>query len=659
MLLFENNRLAPVYFDGREPNCVHLALGDLKEDLKKVTGMKPELHPFLPVEEKGYVVIGSLENPRFRAWLAGMGIAFDAIEGKWEHFSIVSFGPQNENLCITDSDCRGTVFGAYHFCETFLEVDPLYFWTDNEPKRKEKINPGSVHIVDGPETSRFRGWFLNDEDLLTQWKNGGGKRFIDYPYYHQVTHHTIIEKVAETALRLKQNLLIPASFVDIMNPPEENLVRIVTERGLFISQHHVEPMGVSHFAWDNYWKEKGMSPPASFVAHPELFSQIWTDYAQKWGQYPNVIWQLGLRGRGDRPVWVHDPNVPSSMEERGGLISRAMSVQAEIVERVLGHKDFYSTTTLWMEGGELHNKGFLIFPKNTAVVFADEGPTQMWGEDFHHVVRREDTRYGVYYHVAFWGAGPRLAQITSPQKIEHNYRLARERGDTYYSIVNVGNIREFVLGIKALAEITWNIETYNRDNFMKSWCLREFGQDLTPQYHSFYSAFHVLKKDTLPDEQVLMDGVARMKGLALLDVLGGGEPGKWSGHSTKEEMLSSLRSIFPEATRRWKEVFILLASRLSEIRKDRQPFFRDHFLVQAQIMLGLYGWVEQLFLAAEGRGLEALSEAVFYLEKALLDRTAAEHGKWENWYRGDKKMNLPDLLEKTKALLKDYEKEAL
>ena len=49
--------------------------------------------------------------------------------------------------------------------------------------------------------------------------------------------------VLETAVRLGINLIIPASFVDIHNPPEENLIRMAVERGLYVSQHHVEPLG--------------------------------------------------------------------------------------------------------------------------------------------------------------------------------------------------------------------------------------------------------------------------------------------------------------------------------------------------------------------------------------------------------------------------------
>ncbi len=91
---------------------------------------------------------------------------------------------------------------------------------------------------------------------------------------------------------------------------------------------------------------------------------------------------------------------------------------------------------------------------------------------------------------------------------------------------------------------------------------------------------------------------------------------------------------------------------------ERRTFFVDHFVVQIEIMLGLYEWCRQVCLATralldgDAAARQAhLRQAVFALEKLLLDRAKAEHGRWQGWYRGDKKMNLPGVLEKTRALL--------
>src|SRR5690606_16199032 len=128
-------------------------------------------------------------------------------------------------------------------------------------------------------------------------------RNIDYPYYSQVVHPEIMEKLVESMVRLRYNLIIPASFIDIKNPPEKRLVDIAASRGVFLSMHHIEPMGVSGFTFFNYWNERGKDYKFSYYSHPEAMKEVWTEYAKEWVQYDNVIWQIGLRGIADRPVW--------------------------------------------------------------------------------------------------------------------------------------------------------------------------------------------------------------------------------------------------------------------------------------------------------------------------------------------------------------------
>ena len=644
MILYRDGFLVDLFVDDSEPGCVHRAAKDLQGDLQKITGRMADYKRYLPAREHGCIVIGTLDNERFRAFLAGQGLDCGEMEGGWERYILRTFGEKDESLVICGSDERGTMWGIYHVCEHFLGVDPQYFWTDNEPRKREKLVIDPINYISQTPTFRFRGWFLNDEDLLTEWKNGGGTRNIDYPFYHQVIHHSILEKVVETALRLRQNLMIPSSFVDIMNPPEENLVRIVTERGMFVSQHHVEPMGVSHFGFENYWAKRGGKQAASYIKHPERFEEIWRAYAEKWAKYGNVIWQLGLRGRGDRPVWVHDPNVPESMDARGAIISRAIQKQWEIVADVLGSRDFFSTTTLWMEGGVLHNLGLLKFPKNTMIVLSDIGGSQMWSEDFYNVKRQPGRDYGLYYHVAFWGGGPRLAQITSPWKMYYNYTQAIWHGDTAYSVLNVGNIREFTEGIRANAEMTWSFASFDPDEFLYRYSRYEYGRSLPEIYREYFSAFHVIRSDRIRDDEVLMDGIARQYGQSIIRYLKDGE-------AIPEQVRQVCMAAFPVATQKWDAVIERIAGEMDRIGESRRPFYRDHMLLHAKTMKALYCWLENLWYAVRKDDRSYVAKSANALRQIVEDRKSSEHGKWKHWYRGDRKMNLPGLLEETESVL--------
>ncbi|RRJ99598.1 hypothetical protein Ga0100230_015850 [Opitutaceae bacterium TAV3] len=558
-------------------------------------------------------------------------------------------GSRNAVIFLCGSDERGAMWAVYEFCERFLGVDPLYLWTDNAPARQPVLDlPPGIH-EDQPRTFRYRGWFINDEDLLSDWRDGGGTRDIDYPFYNQVVHPDVMMRVIETALRLKQNLLIPASFLDITNPAEETLVRLATERGLFVSQHHIEPLGVSHFALERYWRARGRPTPPSYVTEPDLVRETWRHYAARWARYPGVVWQLGLRGRGDRPVWENDSHVPPTMEARGALISRAIADQHAIVAEVLGRDDFVSTTTLWQEGTVLHNAGHLHFPPKTLILFADTLQTQRtaggqpfyaqrWGADFHSVARQPRHAYGIYYHVAVWRSGPHLAQGVPPAKIQHAVGEAVARGDTALAITNVANLREVVLGIRAMAALTWNFASFDHDAFMRDWCARQFGNDAAPDairlYQDFHDAMPPLPAGDSAHPALYHDGALRESGLvcleamqrfatstdapspslpildvgcSTLDVRRSGHrppppPPPWLENFTPQT-LQNLTTWTAHGLARWPAVIANARALASRIPPERASFFHHHFIVQATIMLGLNQW-----LAALLQAFRALSE---------------------------------------------------
>jgi hypothetical protein len=668
-IVFDQQHIADVFCHHSEPHCLALAVRDLQSDLHKVSGQQADIKPYLPRDEDGYIVVGSLDNAAFCAWLAERSIDTTAIAGRWEHFLLCTFGAQQQNLLICGSDARGAMFGVYDVCERCLGVDPLYFWTDNEPARRQQLVLSPLHMIDGPKTFTYRGVFVNDEDLLTDWRDGGGKRYTTYPFYHQVVHHDIITRVVETALRLKMNLIIPASLLDIDNPAEENLVRLVTERGLFISQHHVEPLGVSHFAWDNYWAKLGEQAPASFVTHRAEFEEIWEYYARKWARYAGVIWQLGLRGRGDRPVWWSDANAPATDAERGALISSAYAAQYAILKRVLGHDDFVSTATLWLEGSDLQKAGVLTYPQRTMLIFSDHGPTQMMRDDYYLTRREPQRQYGLYHHVAFWGDGPHLVDGTSLDKLYFNYANAAERGDTTYSILNVCNVREFVIGMEAVARMNWDFAAFSPQAYLDGWIARHCGASAVAAVNQVYqrhmAAYVTLRSNRFDGEMLLIDGITRILGVNLLDALAGSFKLPDFRHGSFREQFATAADLatwlmqqLPAAIARWQDVLDACYDALPQVKPERRTFFVDHFVVQAEIMYGLYAWCHSLAQAVAehetgnaAAARQRLSDALFHMQKLLLDRRKAEHGAWQDWYRGDKKMNLPGIVDRMKVLL--------
>ncbi|AHF94510.1 hypothetical protein OPIT5_18410 [Opitutaceae bacterium TAV5] len=696
MILCDTTTQPTLHCDPGEPACLRYAVADLASDLGKISGCVHAVRPLPPSpgNDSPIIVAGTSRNPALRAFAAANGIDIATLDAPdaCERFRIQILptpaacdrgadGSRNATIFLCGSDERGAMWAVYEFCERFLGVDPLYLWTDNAPARQPVLDlPPGIH-EDQPRTFRYRGWFINDEDLLSDWRDGGGTRDIDYPFYHQVVHPDVMMRVIETALRLKQNLLIPASFLDITNPAEETLVRLATERGLFVSQHHIEPLGVSHFALERYWRARGRPTPPSYVTEPDLVRETWRHYAARWARYPGVVWQLGLRGRGDQPVWDSDSQVAADMEARGALISCAIADQHAIVREALGHDNFVSTSTLWKEGTTLHNAGFLKFPGDTIVLFADTLQTpraaggqhfyaQHWGDDFYSVTHRPGHAYGIYYHVAVWRSGPHLAQGVPPAKIHQVVGEAIARGDTALAITNVANLREVVLGIRLAAALTWDFPAFQPEPFLNAWCERQFGnaaaRDAARLYEKFNDAFPSLPTEDGGHRALWHDGAMRESGIACLDAIerSGESPDLWRENFTPETV-GNLKKWTAHSLGGWTAALSLAREIAPRIPPGRASFFHHHFEVQAAIMIGLAEWLSGLLRAFDAsmsetknagaaagsdRVVRELEIAATALDRAIAIRTASETGQWRHWYRGDHKMNLPALARQTREL---------
>jgi hypothetical protein len=539
------------------------------------------------------------------------------------------------------------MFALYAFIERYLEVDPLYFWADRPPEKRDRLAWDDVHIAAGEPTFRYRGWFINDEDLLSEWRLDGGHREIDYPYYEHVVSPSVARRVFEAMVRLGYNLVIPASFVDIRNPDEARLVEEAARRGLWVSMHHVEPMGVSGFGFDTYWRERGEEVPFSFARHPEKFETIWRDYAGRWAKYPNVVWQLGLRGIADRPVWATDPEAPKTDEARGRMISRAMARQWEIVRSVDPRPDPPATTTLWMEGSDLHRQGHLQFPPGVAAIFADNSPGWRLQDDFYQVAREPGRPYGVYYHQALWGTGPHLVQGVSPHRAYGVFGEAVKRGSTYYAIMNVSNVREFVLGLDAAARFLRDFDRFDPDRHLAAWCADRFGPAAEAARRSYERLFASYVAGCEPGSRNKLDGEIvhagrRFYGVMLERFAADRKPPFQDPDRIRTTLAGGQRQrAAVEAA--GEEVDAVLG----QLSGPGRVLFENNFVAQRAILLGLLRWWEHGLRAGLALQRDDRAEALTELESAQRSmrgvragQALASRGKWKHWYRGDRKMNL-------------------
>lgn len=667
MILFDGNTPATLCMDDREQVCVRLAAQDLTRDLVAVSGRAD--HRIAPLEDRAAdcILIGTLQSAAVQEQLQKADVDVTEIAGRWEHYLM---RVQGDVLYLIGSDERGTMWAIYECSRLILGIDPMLRWTDHPPQHRDTLRLHALNIVDGPKTYRFRGWFINDEDLITGFCRGGVP---EKGYDFHKDYHKTLEMIVESALRLKQNLLIPCSHVDMDKPEQQALVELVTRRGMFISMHHQEPVGVNQQRVDQWYKARGdQTENINYVDHPHKYREIWRHFIRKWAKYPNVIWQLGLRGRGDRPVWYQNERVPDTMEARGRLISDAIQEQWQIIAEETGRTDFLSTTTLWMEGMPLYKANALTFPKGTMVILADFGPDQTWGDEYDATPRMGGTEYGVYYHVCFWGCGPHLLQGTRPEKIHWNYRHAVETGDAAYSVLNVSNIREHVRNIACVAENTWDIDQSDPAAFAQSWSATQFGPEHTAEvtalYQGYYDAFAHLSDCRIPGRMLLMDGMCKRVALMLMKIIAGEELQRVDIQNKRlfdfpntDAFIRYYEGATAAAIPRFEGVLDGAYALLPQLPKDRQNFFLNNLIVQTETILGLYRWVCFLSRAAaqkrgqgeRGEFEKQIGHAADALEHILLVRAQATTEPWAHWYKGDTLINLPDIVRMTRGMLQD------
>ena len=308
--------------------AVRKATEDLRSDFAKVFGVKPPIVSRL--QDGGPIAILVGESASLPQGLKPSGVTAP------ESFSISvsNIDGNGHAVVLSGPDMRGTIYAIYQFSQDYLGVDPMYYWTDKEPAPRKSIAlPATLSRVFPPPVFKYRGFFINDEDLLTGWAPG---EFTD----HTAISLAVMDKIYETILRLKGNMVVPGSWIF----PDDPQVKLVGERGLVLSQHHATPLGVNVARWP-------AGVPYNYSTHPEILERAWKNAVAAYDPHQEILWTLGLRGLSDTSYATLDPSVVGDDKHFGMLVSKAIATQMEIVRAA--HPDAQFITNLWQEGARL------------------------------------------------------------------------------------------------------------------------------------------------------------------------------------------------------------------------------------------------------------------------------------------------------------------
>jgi len=278
-------------------------------------------------------------------------IVVDRREGEPESFSLSVRG---RDVVLAGPDVRGTIYAIYHFAERYLGVDPLYYWTDHEPARRARVElPASLNETMPAPVFKYRGFFVNDEDLLTGWAPGEARDRTGISL-------DAWNRIYETILRLKGNIVAPGTWIF----PDEPQIALAGKRGLIVTQHHAIPLGVNVARWPQ-------NAPYSYSSHPEVLQRAWTNAVAAYPKDQEILWTVGLRCLSDMSYAALDPAVQNDTRALGRVIGSAMADQVRIVRA--GRPDASFVTNLWQEGAGLVQRGQLTIPLGVHAVWADDG----------------------------------------------------------------------------------------------------------------------------------------------------------------------------------------------------------------------------------------------------------------------------------------------
>ena len=649
MLLFQDNQSISICLKNDNP-YVRLAVEDLRADFLRVSHLSVT-PTIVGQEEDGCLIIE--DNPCKENPLQD------------ESFKITCDG---KRIIISANTYMGTLWGIYTFSERILGVQPCYLFNDLAVEKRSSLKVQLFTIADKPQQEGFRGIFINDEDLLTGCKESGGVRPIDYPWYQTTVAQSVMDKVVETALRLKINLVIPASFLNIDNPPEKALADCAARRGLFLSQHHIEPLGLSHFTFDGYCKRFEKQGGYSFIHNPDTLIEAWEYYAEKWAQYDNVVWQIGLRGKADRPVWEEEQPTDKELEKYAGYINSALKTQKGIVQKATDGKAKYFTTTLWMEGSLLMEKGLLDFGEDVVVIFSDNGPNQMFGKEYDRVPRCANKNYGTYYHLQYHDVGPHLAPQTGLNKLHYNLKKAHGKGDNSYFILNVGNVREFDFELKAYAQMLWNMDGFSVESFLDEYSSLYGAQAEQAKafVYAYFDKLPTLETECLRYvhaqyfnynyEEPTIDGVKNFVLKDELVMVKGAEIVWLMEEKLPSELYGKMYAELKKAIPVYEELSTALKEWSLALPKALQRHVTCKWWLYSTTLLHFYRWFVTAYEAKQsydngGAWKDKIQEAIAGIEEYLSLRKCAEYGDFENWYKEETKVNATWRLRLARELL--------
>jgi hypothetical protein len=459
-----------IVVDAKENTAVQQAARFLAADMEKITGYKPAIVNS-PDDKNPNILISTLANKD----------STEQLKGKAEAYRIET---KNNNVLLVGSDFRGTAFAVYALCER-LGIDPLYHWTGYQPQKvNELVIKKTTYYQDEP-TFKYRGFFHDDEDVLPRPfdKYGYPLRIGDVPLEWY-------QRFFETTLRLGMNMTAP--YVRVHRRYE--VQKCASDWGLYFTSHHYDillsnPFGIERF---RLAEKRGVSTDWDWYKNKDNMIKYWRGGVEE-NKDLSAVWPVGLRGTDDH---AYEFPQGTSEQEQAAVFRDAIDVQVKTVKQLGKEKNpafHFTLYTEMLEKFQKHRDTFSV-PDNVILVWPDDNEGLMRGLPDN----KGKWKHGVYYHLAYYGnvvskQGP---HVVSPYRVADEFKKIVNAGATEFLLVNVTEMREFIMEARMIAEICWDkslLKAANTaDNYVNWWANEYFGSAPAASIFNSYQQYYKL-----------------------------------------------------------------------------------------------------------------------------------------------------------------------
>jgi hypothetical protein len=471
--LANRDSVGEIVVGSNEASSVRQAAEFLAGDIEKITGRRP---PILdsPSGNRVSIRLVTVGNARLPATIDAQ-----AMDGQWESYRIVT---ENPTVWLVGSNPRGTAFAAYTLSER-LGIDPLYIWTGYAPQHHDPLVLKRTNFAQAPPAFRYRGFFHDDEDLLPRPFDANG-----YPLQTGDVPLEWYERFFETALRLGMNMVAP--YVRVHRRYE--VQKLASDWGLFYTSHHYDVLVSNPYGFDRFRlaAERGVRPEWNWFTNREGLLTYWRAGVLE-NRDLDVIWPVGMRGTEDRP-FTFPPNTSDAAKAK--TFRDVIGEQTSMVRNLLP-KDktplFHFTMYSEMLPQYQRDPAAFDLPGDVIIVWPDDNDGHMRGLP----TERGRWRHGVYYHLAYLGGRltKQLTHVVSPATIGEQFERIVKAGATEYMLLNVSELRDYVMGARMIADIIWDAPAVyvspNAARRFVGWWSREYFNDSAAAAEDVYQKY--------------------------------------------------------------------------------------------------------------------------------------------------------------------------